>query len=64
MENDTKIDALNELFSIPGITRIVRGNGDLTKIAIETKSATAEIYLYGAQLITWKPRRMGTKYCL
>ncbi|MGC1424503.1 MAG: D-hexose-6-phosphate mutarotase [Terracidiphilus sp.] len=55
MENDTKIDALNELFSIPGITRIVRGNGDLPKIAIETKSATAEIYLYGAQVTAWKP---------
>jgi glucose-6-phosphate 1-epimerase len=55
MENDAKIDALNELFSIPGITRIVRGNGDLPKIVIETKSAAAEIYLYGAQVTSWKP---------
>lgn len=55
MESDTKIDALNEQFSIPGITRILRGNGDLPKILIETKTARAEIYLFGAQVTSWKP---------
>jgi glucose-6-phosphate 1-epimerase len=55
MESDAKIDALNGQFSISGITQIVRGNGDLPKILIETRSATAEIYLYGAQVTSWKP---------
>jgi glucose-6-phosphate 1-epimerase len=55
METETKIDALNEQFSIPGIARILRGNGDLPKILIETKTAKAEIYLYGAQVTSWKP---------
>lgn len=55
MESNTKIDALNEQFSIPGITRIVRGHGDLPKILIETRSAKAEIYLHGAQVTSWKP---------
>jgi len=59
MESDTKIEALNEQFSIPGVTRILRGNGNLPKILIETGSATAEIYLYGAQVTSWKPAGAG-----
>ena len=59
MESDTKIDALNKQFSIPGVTRILRGNGDLPKILVETGSATAEIYLYGAQVTSWKPAGAG-----
>ena len=55
MESDLKIDALNEQFSIPGTARVVPGNGGLPKILIETRSATAEIYLYGAQVTSWKP---------
>jgi glucose-6-phosphate 1-epimerase len=55
MESDTKIEALNDQFSIPGVAGVLRGNGDLPKILIETRSATAEIYLYGAQVTSWKP---------
>ncbi len=55
MKSDPKIDTLNEHFSIPGIARIERGNGDLLKIHIETRSAAAEIYLYGAQVTSWRP---------
>ena len=55
MENDTKIDALNQQFSIPGIAQVISGNGSLPKISIETKAARAEIYLYGAQVTSWRP---------
>jgi glucose-6-phosphate 1-epimerase len=55
MAIDAKIETLNERFSIPGIARIVHGNGDLPKILVETSEATAEIYLYGAQVTSWKP---------
>ena len=55
METDTRIDALDREFSIPGVARIVRGNGNLPKILIDTKAATAEIYLYGAQVTSWRP---------
>jgi glucose-6-phosphate 1-epimerase len=55
MASDAEIDALNGRFSIPGIARIVHGNGDLPKILVETIEATAEIYLYGAQVTSWKP---------
>jgi glucose-6-phosphate 1-epimerase len=58
MEPD-KISALNEQFSIPGIAEIVRGNGDLPKIHIATKSAIAEIYIYGAQVTSWISARVG-----
>lgn len=58
MELD-KIGALNERFSIPGVAWIARGNGDLPKILIETKSATAEIYIYGAQVTSWVPTGQG-----
>ena len=55
METDTRIDALDREFSIPGVARIVSGNGNLPKILIGTKAANAEIYLYGAQVTSWRP---------
>ncbi len=55
MENDARITALNEKFGLPGVAQIVGGNGGLPKIQIETKSATVELYLHGAQVTSWKP---------
>jgi glucose-6-phosphate 1-epimerase len=55
MERDTQMEQLNREFAIPGVARIARGNGSLPKILIETKAATAEIYLYGAQVTSWVP---------
>jgi glucose-6-phosphate 1-epimerase len=55
MERDTQMEQLNREFAIPGVVRIARGNGSLPKILIETKAATAEIYLYGAQVTSWVP---------
>ena len=39
----------------PELRKSCRGNGGLPKIQIETASATAEIYLHGAQVTAWKP---------
>jgi glucose-6-phosphate 1-epimerase len=55
MEPNTSVEALDRKFSIPGITRIVSGNAGLPKILIDTKAASAEIYLYGAQVTSWRP---------
>jgi len=55
MENDARVLALNEEFGVPGIMQIVKGNGGLPKIEIETRSATAGIYLHGAQVTSWRP---------
>ena len=50
-------ESLNTLesFAIPGIAQIVSGQGGLPKIVITTPAATAEIYLHGAQVTSWKP---------
>ncbi len=49
------IEELNQRFAIPGIARIIAGNGGLPKIILSTPAATAEIYLHGAQLTSWQP---------
>jgi glucose-6-phosphate 1-epimerase len=49
------IDELNRRFSIPGVAQITTGNGGLPRISITTPAATAEIYLHGAQLTSWRP---------
>jgi glucose-6-phosphate 1-epimerase len=55
MEDEARIAGLNELFAIPGVARIVVGSGGFPRILIETKMSAAEIYLYGAQVTSWKP---------
>lgn len=59
MENEARIVALNEKFSMKGIARIAPGNGGLPRILIETEAAKAEIYLHGAQITSWQPACMG-----
>ncbi len=54
MQEET-IAALHERFAIPGVVEIVTGNGGLPKVRITTGLATAEIYLYGAQVTAWQP---------
>lgn len=49
------IDALNRSFRIPGIVEVVSGNGRLPKIRVTAPSASAEIYLQGAQVAAWHP---------
>jgi glucose-6-phosphate 1-epimerase len=55
MTNDARISALNERLATPGTVRVVAGNGGLPKIQIQSASASAEIYLHGAQVTAWKP---------
>jgi glucose-6-phosphate 1-epimerase len=40
---------------IPGIARIVPGNGGLPKVQVTSAKATGEIYLHGAHVTSWKP---------
>jgi D-hexose-6-phosphate mutarotase len=49
------IENCNHRFAIPGLAKIVAGNGDLPKIQIASPAASAEIYLHGAQLTSWQP---------
>ena len=49
------IDELNRRFAIPGVAQITTGNGGLPRISITSPAATAEIYLHGAQVTSWRP---------
>jgi glucose-6-phosphate 1-epimerase len=51
----SQIDHQSHRFAIPGLAKIVAGNGNLPKIQITSPAAAAEIYLHGAQLTSWQP---------
>ena len=55
MSDVAEIAALNERHGIYGAARVEAGNGGLPKVAIETRLCKAEVYLYGAQVTSWKP---------
>ena len=42
-------------FEIPGIAKVVEGNGGLPKIRITSRAAVGEMYLHGAHVTSWKP---------
>jgi glucose-6-phosphate 1-epimerase len=49
------IAELNSQFGIPHGAKIVEGNGGLPKIQVTSVAATAEMYLHGAHITSWKP---------
>jgi glucose-6-phosphate 1-epimerase len=49
------IEDLNRRFGIPGVAQINAGNGGLPRISVTTPVASAEIYLHGAQVTSWRP---------
>lgn len=55
MEQTLDIAKLDQQFTIPGIAKIVAGNGGLTKVQITSPAAHGEIYLHGAHVTAWKP---------
>lgn len=55
MDELSRIAALNDRFGISGIAEIVAGNGGLPKVCVTSPSASAEIYLHGAQVTSWRP---------
>jgi glucose-6-phosphate 1-epimerase len=46
---------LDRRFGIPGVARVVAGNGGLAKVAIATRQAAGEMYLHGAHVTSWRP---------
>jgi len=55
MGEQAHIDELNRRFGIAGKVEVVAGNGGLPKVRVTTAAASAEIYLHGAQVTSWKP---------
>jgi glucose-6-phosphate 1-epimerase len=52
----TAIAELDRRFGIPGIARVVAGNGGLAKVTVATRDAAGEMYLHGAHVTSWQPR--------
>ena len=50
------IAELDRRFGIPGIARVVEGNGGLAKVAITARHTAGEMYLHGAHVTSWQPR--------
>ena len=55
MQTALSIEELNLSFAIAGIAQIIAGNGGLPKLSITAPTASADIYLHGAQLTSWRP---------
>ncbi|HEY2858229.1 MAG TPA: D-hexose-6-phosphate mutarotase [Terracidiphilus sp.] len=51
----SQIDDLNRRFGIDGIAQVVAGKGGLPIVRISSPAATAEVSLYGAQVLSWRP---------
>lgn len=54
-DNFAPVEELNRRFEVPGIARVVAGNGGLPKIEVALPESTAEVYLHGAQVTSWRP---------
>ena len=50
------IAELDRQFGMPGIARVIAGNGGLVKVAINTGETAGDIYLHGAHVTSWQPR--------
>jgi len=50
-----QIQELNERFGIPGVAQIVAGNGGLARVNIASSAVAGEVYLQGAQVMSWRP---------
>jgi glucose-6-phosphate 1-epimerase len=49
------IAELERRLGIPGVARVLAGNGGLAKVQIATPIAAGEVYLHGAHVTSWKP---------
>ncbi|HKF50405.1 MAG TPA: D-hexose-6-phosphate mutarotase [Terracidiphilus sp.] len=59
MDAGAHIEGLNRHFGISGIAQVVAGNGGLPRIRIASEASIAEISLYGAQVLSWRPAGAG-----
>jgi glucose-6-phosphate 1-epimerase len=55
MEPLSHIEALNRRFGVAGIAQIVAGKGGFPIVRVTSPAAHAEVSLYGAQVLSWKP---------
>jgi glucose-6-phosphate 1-epimerase len=55
MDAAAHVNGLNRRFGVTGVVEIVAGSGGLPMVRIGSGAAAAEISLYGAQVLRWKP---------
>jgi len=55
MQASLSIEELNQRFAVAEVAKITAGNGGLPRVSVNTPAATAEIYLHGAQVTSWRP---------
>lgn len=53
--SDVGSNELNREVQLSGCAEVVSGNGGFPKMRLQSNSSVAEIYLYGAQVTSWKP---------
>ena len=49
------IEGLNRRFGVAGVAEIAAGGGELPIVRITSDAAAAEVSLYGAQVLRWRP---------
>jgi glucose-6-phosphate 1-epimerase len=54
MVNIASIRELDRRFGIPGIVRVLEGNGGMPKVQIASPAAVGEMYLHGAHVTSWR----------
>jgi glucose-6-phosphate 1-epimerase len=55
MPTSPSIDELNQRFGVSGVASITAGKNGLPRVCVNIPAGTAEIYLHGAQLTSWRP---------
>ena len=55
------IDQLHERFAIDGVAEVVAGNGSLAVVRVSLPAASAEVYLHGAHVTSWRPVGLTAK---
>ena len=51
----SSLQQLQEEFGIPGVVKIEAGNGNLPRVVVTTKEASAHIYLHGGHVTHFQP---------
>jgi len=55
MESIDTIAELDRRFGVPGVARVLAGNGGLPKVCITSPQVVGEMYLHGGHVTSWKP---------
>ena len=55
MEALDTIAQLDRRFGVPGVARVLAGNGGLPRVHINAPQVVGEMYLHGAHVTSWKP---------